>query len=96
VIAAHDLYCCLLPQCEALRTGRSGFSNRNTMHSTELQQLHHLEIVTRMCNLSSQYICEVRYITPTPFDRGFSFATADHATGITIHLQETQIHVCID
>ena len=24
-IAAHDLYCCLLPQCEALRTCRSGF-----------------------------------------------------------------------
>jgi len=25
VIAAHDLYCCLLPQCEALHTYRSGF-----------------------------------------------------------------------
>ena len=25
MIAAHDLYCCLLPQCEALRTCRSGF-----------------------------------------------------------------------
>jgi len=25
VIAAHDLYGCLLPQCEALRTCRSGF-----------------------------------------------------------------------
>jgi len=25
VIAASDLYCCLLPQCEALRTCRSGF-----------------------------------------------------------------------
>jgi len=25
VVAAHDLYCCLLPQCEALRTCRSGF-----------------------------------------------------------------------
>jgi len=25
VIAARDLYCCLLPQCEALRTCRSGF-----------------------------------------------------------------------
>jgi len=25
VIAAHDLYCCLLPQCEALRTCCSGF-----------------------------------------------------------------------
>ena len=25
VIAAHGLYCCLLPQCEALRTCRSGF-----------------------------------------------------------------------
>ena len=24
-IAAHDLYCCLLPRCEALRTCRSGF-----------------------------------------------------------------------
>ena len=30
VIAAHDLYCCLLPQCEALRTCRSGFSDRNS------------------------------------------------------------------
>jgi len=25
VIAARDLHCCLLPQCEALRTCRSGF-----------------------------------------------------------------------
>jgi len=25
VIAARDLYCCLLPQCEALHTCRSGF-----------------------------------------------------------------------
>jgi len=25
VNAAHDLYCCFLPQCEALRTCRSGF-----------------------------------------------------------------------
>ena len=25
VIVAHDLYCCLLPQCEALRICRSGF-----------------------------------------------------------------------
>jgi len=24
-IATHDLYCCLLPQCEAMRTCRSGF-----------------------------------------------------------------------
>ena len=24
-IATHDLYCCLLPRCEALRTCRSGF-----------------------------------------------------------------------
>ena len=25
VVAAYDLYCCLLPQCEALGTCRSGF-----------------------------------------------------------------------
>ena len=31
VIMACELYCCLLPQCEALRTCRSGFSNRNKM-----------------------------------------------------------------
>ena len=31
VIAAHDLYCCLLPQCEALCTCRSCFSDGNTM-----------------------------------------------------------------
>jgi len=30
VISSHDLYCCLLPQCEALRTCRSGFSDRNS------------------------------------------------------------------
>jgi len=30
VIMACELYCCLLPQCEALRTRRSGFSDRNT------------------------------------------------------------------
>jgi len=39
VIAAHGLYCCLLPQCEALRTCRSGFpiatlcaNSRHTAH----------------------------------------------------------------
>ena len=32
VIAVHDLYCCLLSQCEALRTCRSGFSDRNSRH----------------------------------------------------------------
>jgi len=26
VISSGDLYCCLLPQCEALRTCRSGFA----------------------------------------------------------------------
>ena len=29
VILSGDLYCCLLPQCEALRTCHSGFSDRN-------------------------------------------------------------------
>jgi len=31
VIAEHDLYCCLLPQCEALRTYCPGFSDRNSI-----------------------------------------------------------------
>jgi len=31
-IVTHDLYCCLLSQCEALRTCHSGFSDRNNMH----------------------------------------------------------------
>ena len=31
VISAGDLYCCLLPKCEALHTCRSGFSDCNTM-----------------------------------------------------------------
>ena len=26
----HGLYCCMLPQCESLRTCCSGFSNRNS------------------------------------------------------------------
>jgi len=30
VIMTCELYCCLLPQCEALRIWRSGFSDRNT------------------------------------------------------------------
>ena len=30
VSMACELYCCLLPQCEALRICRSGFSDRNT------------------------------------------------------------------
>ena len=30
VITVHELYCCLLAKCEALRTCRSGFSDRNT------------------------------------------------------------------
>jgi len=29
-IAMHGLYCCMLPQCEALRTCCSGVSNRNS------------------------------------------------------------------
>jgi len=29
VIAARELYCCLLPRCEALRECRSGFSDCN-------------------------------------------------------------------
>jgi len=37
VIAACDLYCCLLPQCEALRTCRSGFSDRNTVNRPLMQ-----------------------------------------------------------
>ena len=32
VIAACDLYCCLLPQCEALRTCRSGFPIATLAH----------------------------------------------------------------
>jgi len=32
VSAAPELYCCLLPRCEALRTCRSGFSDRNSKH----------------------------------------------------------------
>ena len=31
VIMACELYCCLLPQCEALRVCRSSFSDRNTI-----------------------------------------------------------------
>jgi len=31
VIMACELCCCLLPQCEALRICRSGFSDRNKM-----------------------------------------------------------------
>ena len=31
-IAMHDLYCCLLPQCEALRTCRSGFPIATLLH----------------------------------------------------------------
>jgi len=27
---SNDIYCCLLPQCEALRTCRSAFSGRNS------------------------------------------------------------------
>ena len=33
VITACDLYCCLLPQCEALRTCRSGFSNATVWYN---------------------------------------------------------------
>ena len=32
VIVAWELYCCLMPQCEALRTCRSGFSDRNRLN----------------------------------------------------------------
>ena len=34
VISSGELYCCLLPQCEALRTCRSGFSDRNNVQNT--------------------------------------------------------------
>jgi len=33
VIAACDLYCCLLPQCEALHTCRSGFLITTVFHN---------------------------------------------------------------
>jgi len=32
VIMACELYCCLLPQCEALRTCRSGFPMATVVH----------------------------------------------------------------
>jgi len=35
VVATHDLYCCLLPQCEALRTCRSGFQIATVPRLTE-------------------------------------------------------------
>jgi len=36
VIAANDIYCCLLPQCEALRTCTSGFYDRSIMNCVKL------------------------------------------------------------
>jgi len=40
VIAAHDLYCCLLPQCQALRTCRSGFPIATQSHLTRIFRLY--------------------------------------------------------
>jgi len=59
VIAARELYCCLLPQCEALRTCRSGFSDCNT--SPLYMSLKKIE-----CNNSmSSVVIEVKVITVT-------------------------------
>ena len=44
-IAAHDFYCCLLPQCEALRTCRSGFpiaAVEESQENTEIVRRHQL------------------------------------------------------
>jgi len=40
VIAARELYCYLLPRprCEALRTCRSGFSDRNTANTRTIHR----------------------------------------------------------
>ena len=47
VIVACDLYCCLLPQCEALRICRSGFPI-----ATVYRLMSVIEIVSLFCNWS--------------------------------------------
>jgi len=39
VTSSGDLYCCLLPQCKALRSCHSGFSDRNSTISTRIPNL---------------------------------------------------------
>ena len=41
VTSSEDLYCCLLPQCEALRTFRSGFSDFRSWSLNELFDIFH-------------------------------------------------------
>jgi len=43
-IATHDLYCCLLPQCETLRTCRSGFPIATVENTLA-------KISTQFCNI---------------------------------------------
>jgi len=57
VIAAHDLYCCWLPQCEVLRTCRSGFPVRSGLNIV-FQQIKFCvcaDYATRVVNLLQFY-----------------------------------------
>ena len=47
MIAVHDLYCCLLPQCEALRTCRSGFP----IATVRVRAGSHRDLVNWYCSL---------------------------------------------
>ena len=61
VIAVHDPYCCLLPQCEALRTCHSGFPiatlprTSATSDKDHLRQLPHRQPLSRTTPFRENY-----------------------------------------
>jgi len=49
VISPGDLYCCLLPQCEALRTCRSGFRSQQNGAVTGISRLCQVQTSQKEC-----------------------------------------------
>jgi len=97
---ACELYCCLLPQCEALRTCRSGFSDRSTTNMRRLvnQKLSDLNIKGDL------KFCPVMALSSTPaknllisFNKNIprphlTLFPLPSATTLPIYFSQTQIY----
>jgi len=91
VIAAHDLYYCFLPQCEALRTCRSGFPIATQLLDEFLLALRNVTgeashrtrfTVTFRFTTTSRYVeihtgCNIRFRKSRPAQRSFALRTAN-------------------
>jgi len=61
VIVVLDLYCCLLPQCEALHTCRSGFLTVTQLIQTVLciQLIQTVLLADSCCAASERFLFEI-------------------------------------